>query len=70
MDTIAGRRIPTDPEGVNEDDGIYDRLRHRTHFITCPQSAYWMRARVMSIREAVRLSNSDPIASYYYEKVF
>lgn len=38
MKTVAGKNMPVDPEGIDEDDELFDPRKHTSHFSTCPQA--------------------------------
>lgn len=41
--TETGKLIPVDAETVDKADEYFDRDRHVTHFITCPQAKQFRR---------------------------
>jgi len=41
--TIKGKTIPVDAETVKEGDTVFDILKHRAHFASCPEAGKFRR---------------------------
>ena len=45
LDTAAGKSMPVDADSVAPDDVLFDKAKHMSHFVTCPNAKLHRRAR-------------------------